>query len=69
MLFPNYYVGYHTMKAFLRDYWTVYYEGDSQCNNINNIVLISDPVKIVSRVEFMLQSSYYPTGCAVYLPP
>jgi hypothetical protein len=35
-LFPNYYVGYHTMKAFLRDYWTVYYEGDSQCYNINN---------------------------------
>jgi len=57
------------MKAFLRDYCTVYYEGDSQYNNINNIVLISDPVKIVSRVEFMLQSSYYPTGCAVYLPP
>ena len=34
------------MKAFLRDYCTVYYEGDSQCNNINNIVLIGDPVKI-----------------------
>ena len=57
------------MQAFLRDYCTVYYEGDSQYNNIDNIVLISDPMKIVSRVEFMVESSYYPTGCAVYLPP
>ena len=50
MLFPNYYVGYHTMKAFLRNFCRVYKEGDSQYTNIDTIVLIINPVKIVFRV-------------------
>jgi hypothetical protein len=58
------------MKAFLRkNYCTVYKEGNSEYNNINNIVLIIDHVKIVSRVEDMIHFFYSHSGRAVYLPP
>ena len=38
------------MQAFLRNYCWVYKEGDSQYTNIDTIVLIINPVKIVLRV-------------------
>jgi hypothetical protein len=37
------------MKAFLINYYWVYKEGDSQYTNIDTIVLIINPVKIVFR--------------------
>jgi len=39
----------------MKNYYTIYKEGDSQYNNINSIVLIIDHAKIVTRVEDIVQ--------------